>query len=299
MFSAWFWAGRCPGPHWPAIRLAVTKGTQLPAGTDRRQLVDQAAHPAVQSTAGECVRALLRPVCCRSCCTRPLPAKQNEQAAELNLFDCIECGCCAQICPSHIPLVDWYRHGKASDVCSRLDERRRARHCWARRRFEAREQRLASEQAERQARRERRREKTRSRPARRRARSRPPSSEPNNASQTTDFTTNQYAGADMSRKNRDPCAKPASTRYVIRYHLCGIASADDADRCSASRCCPWSLPLAWVLLKRYYERLHIELTRRDLKVTRGILNHEEKTIPRWKRSPIWPLPGSDHASVST
>lgn len=42
---------------------------------------------------------------------------------------------------------------------------------------------------------------------------------------------------------------------------------------------PIVLPIAWWLTKRYYERLEIVLTRRDLKVRRGILNVEEKSIP--------------------
>lgn len=42
---------------------------------------------------------------------------------------------------------------------------------------------------------------------------------------------------------------------------------------------PIVLPLAYWLTKRYYERLEIVLTRRDLKVRRGILNVEEKSIP--------------------
>lgn len=43
------------------------------------------------------------------------------------------------------------------------------------------------------------------------------------------------------------------------------------------------LPLTWfmarILLQRYYDRLEVVLTRRDLKVRRGILNIEEKSIP--------------------
>jgi putative membrane protein len=42
---------------------------------------------------------------------------------------------------------------------------------------------------------------------------------------------------------------------------------------------PIILPLVYWLTKRYYERLEIVLTRRDLKVRRGILNVEEKSIP--------------------
>lgn len=32
---------------------------------------------------------------------------------EYHLFDCIECGCCSYVCPSHIPLVDLYRKTKS------------------------------------------------------------------------------------------------------------------------------------------------------------------------------------------
>jgi len=42
---------------------------------------------------------------------------------------------------------------------------------------------------------------------------------------------------------------------------------------------PIVLPIAYWLIKRYYERLEIVLTRRDLKVRRGILTVEEKSIP--------------------
>ena len=33
-------------------------------------------------------------------------------AQKYNLFDCIECGCCSYVCPSHIPLVQYYRFAK-------------------------------------------------------------------------------------------------------------------------------------------------------------------------------------------
>jgi Na+-translocating ferredoxin:NAD+ oxidoreductase subunit C len=87
---------------------------------------------------------------------RHLEAKQYDRAAELHLADCIECGCCAAVCPSHIPLVDFYRHGRQELIRRDLDERRSA---LARRRFEAREERLEREQAERQARRRAREER--------------------------------------------------------------------------------------------------------------------------------------------
>ena len=30
----------------------------------------------------------------------------------LHLTDCMECGCCAYICPGHLPLVETFRAGK-------------------------------------------------------------------------------------------------------------------------------------------------------------------------------------------
>ncbi|MGY6631065.1 MAG: electron transport complex subunit RsxC [Wenzhouxiangella sp.] len=81
---------------------------------------------------------------------RQLQADRHEPARELGLFDCIECGLCAQVCPSHLPLVDWYRHGKGILRKKALDQRQAA---LARRRFEAREARLAEQAAAREARR--------------------------------------------------------------------------------------------------------------------------------------------------
>jgi electron transport complex protein RnfC len=72
-----------------------------------------------------------------------------EETVAAGLPDCIECGCCAFVCPSHIPLVDWYRHGKAE--LRRLAAEHAAADA-ARRRFEAREARLARLEAERRQR---------------------------------------------------------------------------------------------------------------------------------------------------
>lgn len=59
---------------------------------------------------------------------------------------CSECDRCVEVCPSHIPLLDWFRWGKA-------ELRERARAAAARERFVARNARLARERAERAARR--------------------------------------------------------------------------------------------------------------------------------------------------
>ncbi|MGH8125898.1 MAG: 4Fe-4S dicluster domain-containing protein [Rhodanobacteraceae bacterium] len=55
---------------------------------------------------------------------------------------CTECNRCVEVCPSHIPLLDWFRWGKPE-----LRERERADD--ARRRFLARNARLARERESR------------------------------------------------------------------------------------------------------------------------------------------------------
>ncbi|MDA0705851.1 MAG: electron transport complex subunit RsxC [Proteobacteria bacterium] len=64
------------------------------------------------------------------------------------LTDCIECGCCDLVCPSHIPLTAEFRVAKAR-IQEQADEKARAER--ARSRFEARNERIESEQRARDA----------------------------------------------------------------------------------------------------------------------------------------------------
>ena len=68
------------------------------------------------------------------------------KAQEYNLFDCIECGCCDYVCPSHIPLVQYYRFAK-SEIWAREREKNQAD--LARERHEFRLQRIEREKKER------------------------------------------------------------------------------------------------------------------------------------------------------
>jgi electron transport complex protein RnfC len=76
-------------------------------------------------------------------------ARDLDKAQDYHLFDCIECGCCAYVCPSHIPLVHYYRFAK-TEIWAQ--ERDRERSDLARRRHEARAERLARIERERKAR---------------------------------------------------------------------------------------------------------------------------------------------------
>ena len=76
-------------------------------------------------------------------------AKDLEKTQEYNLFDCIECGCCSHVCPAHIPLVQYFRFAK-NESWDQGRERRSAE--LARQRHEAKQARLARQEAEKLAR---------------------------------------------------------------------------------------------------------------------------------------------------
>lgn len=40
-------------------------------------------------------------------------ARYDDMADQYHLYDCIECGCCSYVCPSNIPLVQYFRIAKA------------------------------------------------------------------------------------------------------------------------------------------------------------------------------------------
>ncbi len=69
-------------------------------------------------------------------------ADDEPKLRDFGLTDCIECGCCDLVCPSHIPLTFDFRMAKAR-IREQADEKARAER--ARRRFEARNERLARE----------------------------------------------------------------------------------------------------------------------------------------------------------
>ncbi len=75
-------------------------------------------------------------------------ADDEARLREFGLTDCIECGCCDLVCPSHIPLTADFRMAKGR-IRELDDDKARAER--ARRRFEARNERLAKEQSDRDA----------------------------------------------------------------------------------------------------------------------------------------------------
>ncbi|ATX82553.1 electron transport complex protein RnfC [Mariprofundus ferrinatatus] len=82
---------------------------------------------------------------------------QFDRAENYQLFDCIECGSCSYVCPANIPLVHYFRYGKGQIAQQRREQVFAEA---SRKRSEARDARIARENAEKAARRQRvRREK--------------------------------------------------------------------------------------------------------------------------------------------
>jgi electron transport complex protein RnfC len=75
-------------------------------------------------------------------------SKEFGRAQAFSLFDCIECGACSYVCPSHIPLVQYYRFAK-SEIRAREHDKLLADQ--ARERHENREQRIEREKREKAA----------------------------------------------------------------------------------------------------------------------------------------------------
>ncbi|OBW95085.1 electron transport complex subunit RsxC [Gallibacterium salpingitidis] len=73
-------------------------------------------------------------------------SEDHKKSQEYNLKDCIECGVCAYVCPSNIPLIQYFRQEKAKiaelDLKAKLAEE-------AKLRFEAKQARLEREKQER------------------------------------------------------------------------------------------------------------------------------------------------------
>ncbi|AHG73954.1 Electron transport complex protein rnfC [Mannheimia sp. USDA-ARS-USMARC-1261] len=76
-------------------------------------------------------------------------AEDHDKSKEYNLDACIECGVCAYVCPSYIPLIQYFRQEKAK--INEIEEKARKAE-EAKIRFEAREARLQKERDARTAR---------------------------------------------------------------------------------------------------------------------------------------------------
>ena len=102
-------------------------------------------------------------MCAEACPVSLLPqqllwyaqAKDHDRLEAHNLFDCIECGACSYVCPSNIPLVQYYRNSKG-EIKQAQKEKIKSDH--ARERFEFHKERIELAEKEKEAKRAARRE---------------------------------------------------------------------------------------------------------------------------------------------
>ena len=104
-------------------------------------------------------------VCATACPVRLQPQQMVfalkggslDRAIHEGLTDCIECAACNAVCPSHIPLAEWFRLGRF-EARDKVNDQRLAAE--ARERFEARNLRLERIALEKEAKRAARQAKT-------------------------------------------------------------------------------------------------------------------------------------------
>ncbi len=93
----------------PHARVPVVKGTS--------GILALTADEIAAREAGPCIRCSS---CVRACPVGLLPLEMAARigggdlagAVTLGLKDCVGCGCCSYVCPSHIPLVQYFNHAK-------------------------------------------------------------------------------------------------------------------------------------------------------------------------------------------
>ncbi|MDW8323068.1 MAG: electron transport complex subunit RsxC [Burkholderiales bacterium] len=107
--ARWVMGGPMMGHEIPATHLPVIKGTSAVLALTAAEIGRPQANP--------CIRCA---TCVRACPVGLLPLEMAARirvgelnaAVEIGLKDCIGCGSCSYVCPSHIPLVHYFNYAK-------------------------------------------------------------------------------------------------------------------------------------------------------------------------------------------
>ena len=158
--SRWVLGGPMSGQAITDLRVRIDKGSLCVLGLT----------PSITKPAKPTLPCINCGYCVSVCPAQLLPQQlfklaqhdEHTQAKALGMMDCIECGLCAEVCPSHLPLLETYRHSKDWLKVQNMDERAQQ---LAKRRYDARQQRIEKEDAARQARRQARTERLQSQTA--------------------------------------------------------------------------------------------------------------------------------------
>ncbi|MGR9108128.1 MAG: electron transport complex subunit RsxC [Gammaproteobacteria bacterium] len=112
--------GPMMGEPLPSLRVPIIKGNNGVLALSEEEVREQTEMPCIRCA--RCVEAC-------PCGLVPLDMAANiragslESSVKLGLLDCIACGSCSYVCPSRIPLVQYFNYAKGE-----LATRQRARH---------------------------------------------------------------------------------------------------------------------------------------------------------------------------